>query len=295
MEVILIAAAGINNQIGYQGKLPWRIKEELSFFKQITTNNTILMGKNTWLSIGKPLPDRVTIVLSKTLTREELPDGVHLAKSKIEALEIARAYRENKLFICGGEQVYKAFLDDYTSLIISRVNYDGPADAWLPKLDLSDYKPPQVLTSYVATAKTPEWFAESYQRKNTPSHCPTCGLIRCMMARDFFGTSYCPKGHIWHTDLDTGETIIGEPKRESFPKQREPEYYVVENRETDTYRVVDSLDEMMSNEIEITDSHDNGTPFASEAEAVHHAIALIQKRIDSSMKNIQELISSLRK
>ena len=84
-----------NRGIGFNNTLPWKIKNELKFFKYLTIgngNNAVVMGKNTWLSLKKPLP-KTNFVLSKTLSKKELPDNVHLITS-IESIE--NLYRINQ-------------------------------------------------------------------------------------------------------------------------------------------------------------------------------------------------------
>lgn len=113
-EIILIVAYLANSRgIGFQGKLPWEntpIKSDMSRFKKETLNSTVIMGKDTWLSLPKkyrPLPERQNIVVSNTLDPHTLPKGVELVHSVDEAL--SKAVHE-KIFPIGGVKMFEEFM-----------------------------------------------------------------------------------------------------------------------------------------------------------------------------------------
>ncbi len=109
MQIIGIVAVAKNYAIGKDGKLPWHYSADLKFFKENTTGNAIVMGRKTFESIGKPLPNRLSIVLSKSLSVESQPNLLVL-KSKEEVLAFAE-YLKCDLFIVGGASVYQEFSD----------------------------------------------------------------------------------------------------------------------------------------------------------------------------------------
>ena len=115
MDIILIAALDKNLAIGKDGKIPWDIKEDLRFFKEKTENTAIIMGRATYDSIGRPLPRRKNIVMTKSPKNR---DGVIEVGSKEEALKQAEDYSE-RINIIGGEYIYKEFLPMATKLLIT--------------------------------------------------------------------------------------------------------------------------------------------------------------------------------
>src|SRR5215211_5776629 len=107
MKIAAIVAVAKNQAIGKNGKLPWHHKSDLRFFKQTTTGNAVLMGWKTWISIGKPLPNRLNIVLSRTKEIENQP-SVLLMRSREEVLALAK-YLNCDLFITGGAKIFELF------------------------------------------------------------------------------------------------------------------------------------------------------------------------------------------
>ena len=129
MEIFLIAAVDKNLAIGKDGKIPWYIKEDLQYFQKNTLNTAMIMGRSTFESIGKPLPNRQNIVMTRSPANR---DGV------IEVLDAASAIKEakkasSKISIIGGESIYKAFLPLASKLLITEINItvEG-ADTFFP-------------------------------------------------------------------------------------------------------------------------------------------------------------------
>jgi|TARA_B100000900_G_scaffold183253_1_gene155465 dihydrofolate reductase len=137
MEIVLIAAVDINLAIGKEGKIPWDIKEDLKFFRQNTENTAIVMGRATYDSIGRPLPNRKNIVMTRSIQGR---DGVVEVSSSQEAINEARSYSE-KVNIIGGEYIYKEFLPLATKLLITEIELEvDSADAFFPKWDSNIWK-----------------------------------------------------------------------------------------------------------------------------------------------------------
>ena len=137
MEIVLIAAVDINLAIGKEGKIPWDIKEDLKFFRQNTENTAVIMGRATYDSIGRPLPNRKNIVMTRSIQGR---DGVVEVSSSQEAINEARSYSE-KVNIIGGEYIYKEFLPLATKLLITEIELEvDSADAFFPKWDLNIWK-----------------------------------------------------------------------------------------------------------------------------------------------------------
>ncbi|MGH7657487.1 MAG: dihydrofolate reductase, partial [Gemmatimonadales bacterium] len=115
--------------------LPWRLPDDLKRFKSLTMGHTILMGRRTWESIGRALPGRRTIVLSRNL--EWKADGADVAASLDEALAIVPP--GEPLFLTGGEAVYLLALPRADVLELTRVHADIPGDAFFPPFDPADW------------------------------------------------------------------------------------------------------------------------------------------------------------
>ena len=129
--IIGIVAISKNYAIGRGGKLPWHYATDLKFFKETTTGNAIVMGANTWGSIGKPLPGRLNVVLSRTSSVTPPPDVMRLS-DKDEVLDLAR-YLNRDVFIIGGGKTYAEFADEIERWIVTEVPLTvDDADTFMP-------------------------------------------------------------------------------------------------------------------------------------------------------------------
>ena len=135
VPIILIAATDKNNAIGRQGSMGWHLSEEFKHFKTTTMGHCILMGRKTFESIGKALPGRINLVLTRNAGWAS--PGVQAVKSLDEALAIAHMDTPNKpLFIAGGEDIYKQYMPMANAAVISRIDLELlDADAYFPELD----------------------------------------------------------------------------------------------------------------------------------------------------------------
>ena len=129
-RVTLIAAMGKNHAIGLDGAMPWHLPAELQHFKQETMGKTILMGRKTWQSIGRPLPGRQNIVISRN------PDfcatGAAVVGSFAAAIEIAEA---DEIMVIGGGQLYSLALPLANRMLLTIIDIEPSADTWFPKWD----------------------------------------------------------------------------------------------------------------------------------------------------------------
>lgn len=137
MEIILIAAVDQNLAIGKDGGIPWDIKEDLKFFREKTQNSAIIMGRATFDSIGRPLPNRKNIVMTRSPQDRE---GVTEVTSVEDAIDEAKTFSQI-INIIGGEYIYKEFLPIATKLIITEVglNINSP-DAYFPEWSTEEWK-----------------------------------------------------------------------------------------------------------------------------------------------------------
>ena len=137
MEIILIAAVDQNLAIGKDGGIPWDIKEDLKFFREKTQNSAIIMGRATFDSIGRPLPNRKNIVMTRSPQDRE---GVAEVTSVEDAIDEAKIFSQT-INIIGGEYIYKEFLPIATKLIITEVGLDiDSPDAYFPKWSTEEWK-----------------------------------------------------------------------------------------------------------------------------------------------------------
>lgn len=135
-QLALIAALARNRVIGRDNRLPWRLPADLRFFKQTTMGKPLLMGRRTWESIGKPLPGRRMIVLSRNPGYRA--SGCAVARSLDEAVAIAGAVPE--IMVIGGASLYEQTLPSAKRLYLTLVDADIPGDAWFPKWDAREWQ-----------------------------------------------------------------------------------------------------------------------------------------------------------
>jgi dihydrofolate reductase len=136
----LIVAYDQNRVIGKGNSLPWNIPSDLKWFKERTINNSVIMGYNTYKSIGKPLPDRLNIVLSSK--KRNLPKEVLQAYNLQEACYIAQNNNNynKEIFFIGGEQVYSQVIPTVKNLYITEIKKKFKGNKFFPELDFNDFK-----------------------------------------------------------------------------------------------------------------------------------------------------------
>ena len=132
MKITLVAAIASNNVIGKENSLPWNIPEDLKRFKQMTSGHTILMGRKTFDSIGRPLPNRQNIVMTKDKNFEQ--EGIKVINDFDEALELIKESNED-VFVIGGSKIYELFEPVANSLAITRILKDFEGDAFFPDIN----------------------------------------------------------------------------------------------------------------------------------------------------------------
>ena len=136
MRLTLIAAMAGNRVIGRAGAIPWHLPADLKRFKQITMGHWLIMGRRTFESIGRPLPGRTTVVVTRQPGYS--PEGVFAVHSIEEALVLARG--EEEVFVAGGAQIYAATLPMADRLHLTLVEDEYEGDAFFPAVDLSGWR-----------------------------------------------------------------------------------------------------------------------------------------------------------
>jgi len=138
-KLSLIVAMGENRVIGVDNHLPWNIPEDLKRFKAITLNHPIVMGRKTFESIGKPLPKRTNIVVTRD--RSYRVEGGAVCYSFNEALEWARRSPGNEeVFVIGGSEIFKHALPLAARIYLTEVHWPFEGDTFFPEFDEEDFK-----------------------------------------------------------------------------------------------------------------------------------------------------------
>ena len=132
----LIVAVDQNNAIGKDNQLLWHLPNDLKFFKKTTSGHSIIMGRKTYDSIGKPLPNRRNIVITRQ--KDLHIDGAEVYSSLTEALEHTK--NETEVFIIGGAEIYKQSLSLASKIYLTLVHHIFEADTYLTDLKLEDWK-----------------------------------------------------------------------------------------------------------------------------------------------------------
>ncbi len=139
MIITGIVAIGKNNEIGKDNTLPWYLPNDLKFFKRQTLDHPIIMGRKCFESIGKPLPKRTNIIL----TRDPffIVSNCLICSNPEEALELASQTETDEVFIIGGGQIYETFMPYLDKLIITQVDVEIPdADIFFPVWDKNEWE-----------------------------------------------------------------------------------------------------------------------------------------------------------
>lgn len=138
MKLCLIVAVSKNGYIGKDGSLPWQISEDLKRFRKITSNSVVIMGRNTFLSIGKALPNRENIIVSATLKSIE---KCLIANTLDEAINISKEkFPEKDIFLIGGYAIYKAGETFADTLYLTKVDVEVEGDVSLPDFNWETWK-----------------------------------------------------------------------------------------------------------------------------------------------------------
>ena len=136
--ITIIAAIGLNNELGKDNDLIWHLPADLKRFKKVTTGHTIIMGRNTFESIGKPLPNRKSIIITRNTSYKK--EGCEVVHSLEDAIKLIQDYEH--AFIIGGAQIYNESMNKNVvdQLDITEVHQNFDADVYFPPIDESIWK-----------------------------------------------------------------------------------------------------------------------------------------------------------
>ena len=136
-RIVLVAARGRNGVIGRGGDIPWKIPADFAHFKRVTVGHPLVLGRTTFEGIGKPLPDRQSIVV--TSDPDWAWDGVLVARSVPEAIDLGRTLDGEVVNVGGGAQVYDAAIDLATDQVLTEVHLSPEGDTYYPDFDEGEW------------------------------------------------------------------------------------------------------------------------------------------------------------
>ncbi|WP_166144199.1 dihydrofolate reductase [Methylosinus sp. RM1] len=142
LKLVFVAAVARNRVIGAKERTPWRLASDLARFRELTWGKPLVMGRRTFESIGRALPGRETVALSRD--PDFRPEGAHVARSRAEALalatRLAESMRAPEVIVAGGAQVYSAFLPQADVIHLTEVALTVAGDALFPALDSAQWR-----------------------------------------------------------------------------------------------------------------------------------------------------------
>ncbi len=138
MIISLIVAASENNVIGKHNKLPWHLPADLKYFKNTTWAMPVVMGRKTFESIGKPLPGRMNIVITRN--PDWKADGVKVVNNFEQAVVDAGYYNVKEIFIIGGAQLFNSLLPSAEKIYLTRIHHNFDGDVFLPVIDKTNWE-----------------------------------------------------------------------------------------------------------------------------------------------------------
>ena len=137
MNISLVAAFDATKVIGYKGNIPWHLKEDLKIFSDLTKGSAVIMGRKTFESFPKPLPNRTHIVITRN-SEYDAGEGIIVVDSIDAALDAVM--NDDNPYVIGGGEIYKLALDQATHIELTRVHSSFEADAFFPEINENDWE-----------------------------------------------------------------------------------------------------------------------------------------------------------
>jgi len=139
MEVVLIAAIARNNAIGKNNQLLWHLPDDFKYFKTQTTGHYIIMGRKTFESFPKPLPNRMHVIITRQ-KEYHVPENCLVVHTVDEAFQLCKEQAQRKVYVIGGAQIYEQTMKMATALEITHVDTELEGDAFFPTIDSSQWQ-----------------------------------------------------------------------------------------------------------------------------------------------------------
>lgn len=158
MILSLLVAASENNVIGKDNQLPWHLPNDLKYFKNLTWGMPILMGRKTFDSIGKALPGRKSIVITRN--QEWQHEGVDVVHSIEEAVKKAESYGAKEIFVIGGAEIFKTSLSAANRVYVTRIHHQFEGDVFFPEISEKEW---QLKASRYCEADEKNHYNHTYQ------------------------------------------------------------------------------------------------------------------------------------
>ncbi len=138
MIISAIVAAARNLAIGHENQIPWHLPADMKYFKKVTAGHHVIMGRKSFQSIGKPLPNRTNVVITRDLFF--LATGCTVVHSIEEALALAEENGETEAFVIGGGEIYRKSWEYLDRLYLTEVDTEPVADVFFPKIDETEWR-----------------------------------------------------------------------------------------------------------------------------------------------------------
>ncbi|MEE2670338.1 MAG: dihydrofolate reductase [Bdellovibrionota bacterium] len=164
MILSMIAAMGKNRVIGKDNQMMWHLPREFQYFKDVTSGHCIILGRKNFEAIGRPLPNRTNIIVTRQ-DDYKAADCV-VVNSLDEAIKYAKDHGETEAFITGGGQIYKEMIDKVQRIYLTEVDYSEEGDVYFPEFDESKFNKEIVRSQEVDEKNKYRWDAYLYTLKN---------------------------------------------------------------------------------------------------------------------------------
>jgi len=141
LRIVIIVAIAKNGVIGkVNGEMPWHVKEDFQHFKKTTMGFPIIMGRKSFESMGKPLPGRENIIVTRNTNLKYDFDGIKILYSLQDAVDYSKSLNKDKIFITGGGEIYNQSISFADEMIISHMKFDVVGDVKFPDFNVDDWK-----------------------------------------------------------------------------------------------------------------------------------------------------------
>jgi dihydrofolate reductase len=169
MIISLMVAYSKNRVIGKDNQLLWRLSDDLKNFKRVTSGHHIIMGRKTYESIGRPLPNRTNVIITRNVDFKA--SGCEVVHSLHEAIELAKNNGESEVIITGGGEIYRQALELIQKAYITEVDCEIDGDAYFPEFDFSHWNSKVTIEHEQDEKNQYNWTFYEYERPDW-HHCP---------------------------------------------------------------------------------------------------------------------------
>ncbi len=173
MKISLIAAVAANRVIGRDNDLPWKIQDDMKFFRESTRGHVVITGRKNFEAMGGALPKRPNIVVTRN--PEYVAEGARVCSSVEQALNLAESLGESEAFVIGGAEIYALALPYAHTYYRTRVLADVPGDTLFPEFDESEWDAQELRTQEANERNQHAFVIEALQRRSPPKPLPARG------------------------------------------------------------------------------------------------------------------------